>query len=165
LDWQSLPEGSLTRVEVNRYLRDPRARRRCLEHWGGDGADRQGGHDQHGVPDDRGVEADLGLVQPEAVFAELESLLRRPVSQTARLSSRWVLSGVRSPECSAIVHPLRLDRPSIKAAAYLPACSHGSTRAKHGLSSPSSSARFRRPSPAPILAAAAASDLVVLTNA
>ena len=26
---------------------------------------------------------------------------------TARLSSRWVRSGVRSPTCSAIVHPLR----------------------------------------------------------
>src|SRR4029450_10006959 len=42
---------------------------------GGDGADGQGGHDQHGVPGDRGVEADLGLVQPEAALAELEVLL------------------------------------------------------------------------------------------
>jgi hypothetical protein len=44
----------------------------------GDGADRQGGHDQHGVPGDRGVEADLGLVEPEAALAELEALLYRP---------------------------------------------------------------------------------------
>lgn len=28
------PEGALSRVEVNRYERDPRARRACLEHWG-----------------------------------------------------------------------------------------------------------------------------------
>jgi 5-methylcytosine-specific restriction enzyme A len=34
LDGQSFPEGGLTRVEVNRYERDPRARRRCLQHWG-----------------------------------------------------------------------------------------------------------------------------------
>jgi hypothetical protein len=43
----------------------------------------------------------------------------------------------------------------ITAAAYLPACSHGSTRAKHGRSSSSSSLRFRRASAAPILTAAA----------
>jgi 5-methylcytosine-specific restriction protein A len=28
------PEGALSRVEVNRYERDPRARRACLEQWG-----------------------------------------------------------------------------------------------------------------------------------
>ena len=87
------------------------------------------------------------------------------VSHTARLSSRCVRSGVRSPERSAIVHPLRLRRSLITAAAYLPACSHGSVRAKHGRSSSSSSARFRRASAAPILAAAAAFGSVVLTNA
>jgi hypothetical protein len=38
---------------------------------GGNGADGQGGHDQDGVPGDRGVEADLGLVEPEAALAEL----------------------------------------------------------------------------------------------
>lgn len=31
---QTFPEGSLTRVEVNRYERDRRARRTCLSHWG-----------------------------------------------------------------------------------------------------------------------------------
>jgi hypothetical protein len=86
------------------------------------------------------------------------------VSQTARLSSRWVLSGVRSPACSAIVYPLRRGSWLISAAAYLPACRHGSTLAKHGRSSSSSSARFRRPNPAPILTAAAAFDFVVRTN-
>jgi 5-methylcytosine-specific restriction protein A len=34
LDGQWFPEGALTQVEVNRYERDPRARRKCLEHWG-----------------------------------------------------------------------------------------------------------------------------------
>ena len=32
---------------------------------GGHGADREGGHDQHDVPHDRRVEADLGLVEAE----------------------------------------------------------------------------------------------------
>jgi hypothetical protein len=48
------------------------------EQGGGDGADGQGGHDQHGVPGDRGVEADLGLVEPEAVLAEFEIFFGRP---------------------------------------------------------------------------------------
>jgi len=87
------------------------------------------------------------------------------VSQTARLSSRCVRSGVRSPERSAILHPFGLRKSLITAAAYLPACSHGPVRAKHGRSPSSSSARFRRASAAPILAAAAAVDSVVLTNA
>jgi hypothetical protein len=82
-----------------------------------------------------------------------------PVEQPLGLIRR------RIPTCSAIVHPLRLGIWLISAAAYLPACSHGSTRANHGLSSSSSSARFRWPSPAPILAAAAASALAVFTNA
>ena len=34
---------------------------------GGDGADRQGGHDQHGVTQDRGVEPGLALVQAAAM--------------------------------------------------------------------------------------------------
>ena len=87
------------------------------------------------------------------------------VSQLAWLSSRWVLSGVRSPACRAMLHPLRSGSSLITAAAYLPACSHGSVRAKHGRSSCSSSARFRSASPAPILAAAAASDSVLVTQA
>jgi len=31
---QEFPEGALSRVEVNRYERDPRARKACLKHWG-----------------------------------------------------------------------------------------------------------------------------------
>ena len=73
------------------------------------------------------------------------------VSQTARLSSRWVLSGARSPACSAIVQPLRLASPPASALRYFPACSHGSGRAKQGRSRPSSSRRFRAASRAPIL--------------
>ena len=49
-----------------------------VQQRGGDGADRQGGHDEHDVAEDRGVEPDLGLVQAEAVLAELEILLNRP---------------------------------------------------------------------------------------
>ena len=86
------------------------------------------------------------------------------VSHTARLSSRCARSGARSPACSAIVHPLRFGSPLTSAPTYLPACSHGSVRAKHGPSATSSSRRFRAPRRAPILAAAAASDFAVLTN-
>jgi hypothetical protein len=43
---------------------------------GGDGADGQG-HDQDGVPGDRGVEADLGLIQAEEVLPGPELLLHR----------------------------------------------------------------------------------------
>ena len=59
-------------------------RGRCLgvgavaEQGGGDGADGQGGHDQHGVAGDRGVEPDLALVQAEAALAELEIFFSRP---------------------------------------------------------------------------------------
>jgi hypothetical protein len=45
---------------------------------GGDGADGEGGHDQHDVPQDRGVEAGLALVQAEAALPELEALFSRP---------------------------------------------------------------------------------------
>jgi 5-methylcytosine-specific restriction enzyme A len=34
LDDRTFPEGALTRIEVNRYERDPQARERCLQHWG-----------------------------------------------------------------------------------------------------------------------------------
>src|ERR1039457_3183182 len=59
-------------------------RRRCLpvglvaEKSGGDGADREGGAGQDGVPGDRGVEPDLGLVQAELVLPELESFFNQP---------------------------------------------------------------------------------------
>ncbi len=40
---------------------------------GGDGADGEGGHDEHEVTADRGVEGCLALVQAELVLSELES--------------------------------------------------------------------------------------------
>jgi hypothetical protein len=86
------------------------------------------------------------------------------VSHTARLSSRWVLSGARSPACSAMVQPLRLASPPASAHRYFPACSHGSGLTKQGRIRSSSSRRFRAACRAPILAAAAAPDFVVLTN-
>ena len=55
---------------------------------GGDGADGQGGYDQHEVAQDRGVQARLALVQAEAVLAELESLL----SQPPLMPVKWTLS-------------------------------------------------------------------------
>ena len=51
----------------------------AAEKGGGDGADGHGGHDQHSVPGDRGVQADLGLVEPEAVLAEFEIFFNRPL--------------------------------------------------------------------------------------
>jgi len=86
------------------------------------------------------------------------------VSHTARLSSRCVLSGDRSPACPAIVQPLRRASPPASAHRYFPACSHGPVLAKQGRSSASISPRSRAASRAPILTAAAASDFVVLTN-
>jgi hypothetical protein len=50
---------------------------------GGDGADRQGGHDQDDVPQDRGVEPDLALVQ--AAFQERAG---REVAQAGVLAER-----------------------------------------------------------------------------
>ena len=50
---------------------------------GGDRADREGGHDQHDVPQDRRVGPGLALVQAEAALPELEALLHRP-SQPCR---------------------------------------------------------------------------------
>ena len=50
----------------------------AAEQGGGDGADREGGHDQHDVAQDRGVEPRLALVQAEAVFPEFEIFFSRP---------------------------------------------------------------------------------------
>ena len=52
---------------------------RSAQQGGGDGADGQGGHGQHGVPGDRGVEPDLGLVQPEQSFPDSEIFFSRPL--------------------------------------------------------------------------------------
>jgi hypothetical protein len=51
----------------------------AAEQGGGDGADGQGGHDQDGVPGDGGVEADLGLVEPETAFPEVEIFFNQPL--------------------------------------------------------------------------------------
>ncbi len=91
-------------------------------------------------------------------------LIAANVSQDALFSSRCVRSGVRSPARCAIVHPFRLGSSLASADTYFPAYCHVSVRTKHDLKSPSSSTRFRTASPAPILAAAAAFDSVVLTN-
>ena len=58
--------------------------RRCLgagavpELGGGDGADSEGGHDEHEVAADRGVEPCLALVQAEVVLSEFESFFNPP---------------------------------------------------------------------------------------
>jgi len=101
------------------------------------------------------------LIQPRQREPPHHPYRREGAPQQARLSSRCVRSGDRSPACSAIVHLLRLASPPASAPRYFPACSHSSGRLKHGLSS---SRRFRAASRAPILAAAAASVFVVFTN-
>jgi hypothetical protein len=155
---------------------------------GRDGTDGQGGHDQDGVPGDRGVEADLGLVEPETALPELEIFFGRP-SQPGRADGPGrggrlafgqvavvkgqLASGQAAADQQVVPRrggaqprpPLRLGIWLITAAAYLPACSQASVRAKHGRSNSSSSTSFRRASAAPILAAAAAFGFVVLTNA
>ena len=57
-----------------------------LDQGGGDGADGQGGHHQHGVACDRGVEPGLALVKAEAVLAE-----RGGVNRAARCQPGLVL--------------------------------------------------------------------------
>ena len=91
-------------------------------------------------------------------------LIATASSHEARLSSRCVRSGVRSPACSAIDQPFRDGRSLASADTYLPACSHVCVRAKHDRSRPSRADRSRTALPAPILAAAAAFDSFVLTN-
>ncbi len=60
---------------------------------GGDGADRQGGHDQHGVAGDRGVEANLRLIQAEAVL-EVDDTLQ---DYSHRLPSEVEITNPRHP--------------------------------------------------------------------
>ena len=68
---------------AGRWLVWPGGRRRLgagavPELGGGDGADGEGGHDEHEVAADRGVEPRLALVQPETVLAEFESFFNPP---------------------------------------------------------------------------------------
>src|SRR5690242_2261883 len=85
-------------------------------------------------------------------------------SHDARLSSRWVRSGVRSPACSATDHPFRDGSSLAIAFTYFPACCHVCVRAKHDLSPLIRADRSRNATRAPILAGAAAFDSFVLTN-
>jgi len=62
-------------VSSGRYRR---GRAGCAQVGGGDRADRQGGHDQGQVPDDRGVQADLGVVVAELVLPEFVIFFDRP---------------------------------------------------------------------------------------
>ena len=87
------------------------------------------------------------------------------VSQLAWFSSRWVRSGVRSPPRRAMLHPFTRGSSLTSADTYLPACSHGSVRAKCGRSSASSSFRFCSARLAPMLTAAAAPVPVLVTQA
>jgi hypothetical protein len=72
-----LRDGQRDHAGFGRRCLVRRDRRRCLgvsavaQQGGGDGADCQGGHDQHGVAGDRGVQPGLALAGPEAVLAGL----------------------------------------------------------------------------------------------
>ena len=50
----------------------------CLGSLFGDGADGEGGHGEHDVAIQSGVVADLAVIEPEVVLAELEVLLDGP---------------------------------------------------------------------------------------
>ncbi len=72
---------------------------------GGHGADRQCGHYQHGVAGDRVIEADLGLVEAEAVLAEFEIFLG--ASQKAEAVSRFMARHRRPMFCPVAPDPVR----------------------------------------------------------
>ena len=65
------------------------------EPGGGNSADGEGGHDEHEVAEDRGVEPGLALVQAEVVLSELESFFSRPLLMREEeiVSSASVASG------------------------------------------------------------------------
>ena len=59
----------------------------AAQQGGGDGADGQGGHDQHGVPGDRGVEPDLDSSSPKQPLPDRKSSStgqRHPAALTSR---------------------------------------------------------------------------------
>ena len=69
-----LRDGQRDHPGIWRRLAGPHWRGRLgigavVEQGRGDCADRQGGHHQHEVAEDRGIEPGLGLVQAEAVLA------------------------------------------------------------------------------------------------
>ena len=75
----------------------------AAEQGGGDGADGQGSHDQYGVPGDRGIQADLGLVEPEAVLRGGHTLrgFDRLPAEVELTNPRHPLAGRRVPVMSA----------------------------------------------------------------
>src|SRR5580698_129256 len=85
-------------------------------------------------------------------------------SHDARFSSRCIRSGVRSPAYSATDQPFRDGRSLATAFTYFPACSHVCVRAKHDRSPLISTDRSSSARLDPILAAAAAFGLLVLTS-
>ena len=84
----------------------------AAQQGGGDGADGQGGHDQHGVPGDRGVEADLGLVEPEAALAELEAFFYWPAQPggAGQVNEPGAPGELAEPDENAAVPPFPLDK-------------------------------------------------------
>jgi hypothetical protein len=90
-------------------------------------------------------------VPPMAWFLVDEAALRRCIGSALIMAEQ-------------LEHLLTAAGPLITARTYFLACKNGSTRAKHGRKRPSRSACIRPASRAPILAAAAASDLVVVTS-
>jgi hypothetical protein len=91
-------DGERDHPRVGGRRLDRECRGRCLgvgaaaEQGGGDGVDGQGAHDQHGVPGDRGVEPDLGLVEPEAVLRVGDRLRGFDRLPGARLPGSWSCS-------------------------------------------------------------------------
>jgi hypothetical protein len=114
-------EGNATRTVLDRVYADRiaavlRPTQKCFElerRLGGsrlavyspraDGADGQGGHDQHGVPGDGGVEPDLGFIKPEAVLAQPEFFFHAGASRRTgprpQGSSPATGPGRRAPWC------------------------------------------------------------------
>jgi hypothetical protein len=91
-------------------------------------------------------------------------LIAASSSHDARLSSRCVLPGDRSPHCSPIDQPFRDGKSLASAFRYFPACSHVWTRAKHDRRPSIRTARSRTARRAPMLAAAAALYSFVITS-
>jgi hypothetical protein len=60
------------------------------------------------------------------------TLIAVKVSQLAWFNGRCVRSGVRSPPCRVMFHPFIRGNSLTSADRYLPACSNGRVRAKHG---------------------------------
>ena len=75
----------------------------AAQQGGGDDADGQGGHDQHGVPGDRGEQPDLGPIEPEAALRGSHTLwgFDRLPAEVELTNPRHLLAGRRVPVMSA----------------------------------------------------------------